>query len=176
MDRIKILDYLFVLRPTLFFPVWTVFLAGYHASLFFEPEKIALNSPLVATILLTLLMGAVFIFNQITDIETDRKNQKLFFVANGIIKKKVARAEAIGLTFFPIAVSLILSFKLGIIFALIFCFTGILYSFKPFSWKDKPVLGVINNFLGGWAVAAGGWIAAGASNWKFVIYAIPYAL
>jgi 1,4-dihydroxy-2-naphthoate octaprenyltransferase len=37
-------------------------------------------------------------------------------------------------------------------------------------------LGVINNFLGGWAVAASGWIAAGASSWKFVLYAIPYAL
>lgn len=176
MERIKYLDYFFVLRPTLFFPVWTVFLAGYHASLHFEPEKIAPDSPLVVAILLSLLMGAVFIFNQITDVETDRKNQKLFFIANGIIKKKVARVEAIGLTFFPIVVSVILSFKLGIIFALIFSFTGILYSFKPFGWKDKPILGVINNFLGGWSVAACGWIAAGATTWQFVFHAIPYAL
>lgn len=172
----KYLDYIFVLRPTLFFPVWTVFLAGYHASSYFEPEKVVQNAPTIVAILLSLLMGAVFIFNQISDIETDRKNQKLFFIANGIIKEKVAQAEAIGLTFFPIAVALILNLKLGIIFALIFCFTGILYSFRPFSWKDKPVLGVINNFLGGWAVAASGWIAAGASSWKFVLYAIPYAL
>lgn len=176
MKPIRTLDYIFVLRPTLFFPVWTVFLSGYHASLFFEPEKIAPINPLIVAILLSLLMGAVFIFNQLTDIETDRKNKKLFFIANGIIKKKVARAEAIGLTFFPIIIALILSLKLGIIFTLIFCFTGILYSFQPFSWKDKPILGVINNFLGGWTVAATGWITAGASTWNFVLYAIPYAL
>lgn len=176
MDRTKYLDYFFVLRPTLFFPVWTVFLAGYHASLHFDPGKIAQNSPLVVAILLSLLMGAVFIFNQLTDIETDRKNQKLFFIANGMIKKTVAIAQGITLTIFSIGISFLMNNKVGLVFSLIFGFTGILYSFRPFSWKDKPILGVINNFLGGWSVAVCGWITAGAYNWKFAIYAIPYAL
>ena len=84
MERIRTLDYLFVLRPTLFFPVWTVFLASYHASLFFEPEKIVPINPLIVAFLLSLLMGAVFIFNQLADIETDRKNKKAESLIMGV--------------------------------------------------------------------------------------------
>jgi 4-hydroxybenzoate polyprenyltransferase len=105
----KYLDYIFVLRPALFFPVWTVFLAGYHANMLFDPtnnlpgsEIIAANNPIITAVLLTLLMGAVFIFNQVADIQSDKKNQKLFFLANGIIKKNAAILEGIVLTIFSI--------------------------------------------------------------------------
>ena len=179
----KYLDYIFVLRPTLFFPVWTVFLAGYHANILFDVknsfaglEATNSNNPIIVAMILTLMMGAVFIFNQIADIESDQENQKLFFIANGIITKSVATIEAIALTIVSIIIALFLDYKLGIMFILIFLFTGVIYNFKPFIWKDKPILGIIINFLGGWSVAACGWIAAGTSSWKFVIYAIPYAM
>lgn len=179
----KYLDYIFVLRPTLFFPVWTVFLAGYHANTLFDPKNnlsssagITAHNPILGAVLLTLLMGAVFIFNQIVDIQSDRDNQKLFFIADGIIKKSVATIEGIILTLFSITIAFIVNFKLGLIFVIVFIFTGIIYNFKPFGWKDKPILGIVVNFCGGWSVAASGWIAAGTTNWRFVIYAIPYAI
>lgn len=172
-----------MMRPTLFFPVWTVFLGGHHAKTFFDPgnlweNAVAFHSALlvVIAILLSLMMGAIFIFNQITDIETDRKNNKLFFIANNIINKKNATTEGTLLSIIALGIAFIIDYKLGLIFVLIFISCGIIYSFKPFSWKDKPILGVIANFLGGWSVAACGWIAAGASNWKFVVHAIPYAV
>lgn len=178
----KYLDYIFVLRPTLFFPVWTVFLAGYHANFLFDPKQdakaileIQSLNPILVAVLLTLLMGAVFIFNQLVDIESDRTNQKLFFIANGIIKRDVAIVEAVVLTILSITITLIFDLKLGLIFIVIFVVTGIVYNFKPFVWKDKPLLGIVVNFLGGWSVAACGWIAAGTTNWTFIIYAIPYA-
>ncbi len=121
-------------------------------------------------------MGAVFIFNQIADIQSDRENQKLFFIADGIIKKNIAILEGIALTIFSIIASFFLDYQLGIVFIIVFIFTGIIYNFKPFNWKDKPILGIIVNFCGGWSVAACGWIAAGTSSWKFVIYAVPYAI
>ncbi len=172
----KYLDYIFVLRPTLFFPVWTVFLAGYHASRQFNS---AIQTSLPAfpiAMLLSLLMGAVFIFNQLTDIETDRRNQKLFLIANGIIDQNIACAEAIALTISCIGTALVLSLKLGAMFALIFVFTAVLYSFQPFSWKDRPILGIVNNFLGGWSVAVCGWMAAGSTGWDFLLHGVPYAL
>ncbi len=176
----KYLDYIFVLRPTLFFPVWTVFLAGYHANLLFDIEKIYSGSapghPIIGSVVLTLLMGAVFIFNQVADIQSDKENQKLFFLANGIIKKNTAIIEGIVLTIVSIGAALLLDYKLGLIFLAVFIFTGIIYNFKPFDWKDKPVLGIVVNFCGGWSVAASGWIAAGTSSWKFVIHAVPYAV
>jgi 4-hydroxybenzoate polyprenyltransferase len=179
----KYLDYIFVLRPTLFFPVWTVFLAGFHASVLFDPknnlpgsEIIKINNPILAAILLTLLMGAVYIFNQAADIESDQKNQKLFFLANGIIKKNTAIIEGIVLTIFSIGAALFLDYRLGLIFIVVFIFTGIIYNFKPFAWKDKPILGIVINFCGGWSVAASGWIAGGNTSWQFVVYAVPYAI
>ncbi len=172
----KYLDYIFVLRPTLFFPVWTVFLAGYHASVQFDPGLRAPLHPFPIAMLLVLLMGAVFIFNQLTDIETDRRNQKLFFIADGIIDKKNASIEAIGLTFCGIGIAFLLDLKLGIMFGLVFLFTAVLYSFRPFSWKDRPLLGIVTNFLGGWSVASCGWMAAGSSGWKFALHGVPYAV
>lgn len=172
----KYLDYFFVLRPTLFFPVWTVFLAGYHAAVQFAPGVIPSPHPLPIAILLSILMGAVFIFNQLADIETDRRNQKLFFIANGIIDKKTAITEAVGLTCFCLAIALWVNVKLGIAFALVFFFTGVLYSFGPFSWKDRPILGIINNFLGGWSVAVCGWLTAGSFGWRLFLHGVPYAL
>lgn len=182
-NRIKYLDYIFVMRPTLFFPVWTVFLGGHHAKTIFDPATTLETARIVPSslifviaILLSLMMGAIFIFNQITDIETDRNNNKLFFIANSIIAKKKATTEAIFLSIIALGFAVIIDYKLGLIFLLIFMSCGVIYSFKPFSWKDKPVLGILANFLGGWSVAACGAIAAGASNWKFAIHAVPYAV
>lgn len=182
-ERLKFLDYFFVLRPTLFFPVWTVFLAGIHANSVFDPRH---NMPLQAVmsaqnrvlvaLLLSLLMGAIFIFNQIADIETDRQNNKLFFIANGIIRKSVAAGEGIVLTVGAIAGAFCISYQLGAIFITIFLICGVVYSFRPFSWKDRPILGIVANFGGGWSVAACGWIAAGTTSWNFAIHALPYAL
>ena len=179
----KYLDYIFVLRPTLLFPVWTVFLAGYHANSLFDSKNhlpgsatVSMNNPLTGAVLLTLLMGAVFIFNQVADIPSDQKNQKLFFLANGIIKKSAAVFEGILLSILSLGAAFLLDYKLGLIFIAVFIFTGIIYNFQPFVWKDKPLLGIVVNFCGGWAVAASGWIAGGTSSWAFFIYAIPYAV
>ncbi|OQX96661.1 hypothetical protein B6I21_00295 [candidate division KSB1 bacterium 4572_119] len=75
--RMKLLDYIFILRPTLFFPVWTVFLAGYHANTKFSQEVTHPNNPVLALFLFTLMMGAAFIYNQLVDIETDAKSSPI---------------------------------------------------------------------------------------------------
>ena len=137
------MDYLFVLRPTLFFPVWTVFLANYYASTRFDTSSDAMTnnlSPFNASFLITLLMGSVFIINQIVDIETDKKNNKLFIIADGYISIKNAVLETLILAVLPFAVSFYINMKLGIIFLLIFFSTCILYNIEPFAWKDKPIL------------------------------------
>ena len=103
-------------------------------------------------------------------------NNKLFFIANGIIKEFIAKIEGISLTLFSIGFAFYLDIKLGIIFIIIFVITGIVYSFSPFNWKDKAIPGIIANFIGGWSVAACGWIAAGTENWGFIIYTIPYGI
>jgi len=175
---IKIFDYIFVLRPTLFFPVWTVFLANYHANTIFEMKAesfVQSNSPLLSGMLIVILMGSSFILNQLADMETDRENEKLFIIARGHISKPVAIIEAVLLLIISLIAASLIDYKLGLIFLIVYFLTGIAYNFKPFSWKNKPVHGIVANFLGGVSVAIAGWVSAGVTTWKFLIHALPYA-
>lgn len=177
--NLKYLDYFFVLRPTLFFPVWTVFLANYHANGHFsriESPLVNYTALLTSVFAITLMMGSMFIINQIKDIETDRKNEKLFIIANGFIQVKCAIIEAIVLGGISLGLGFLLSLEFGISLIAVFIVTGIIYNLEPFVWKDKPWPGVIANFLGGMTVATAGWIAAGAGGWRFLIHAFPYAI
>jgi 4-hydroxybenzoate polyprenyltransferase len=183
---LKPFDYIFVLRPTLFFPVWTVFLAG-----FFVQQKFgvaATNSTindttvnyqgkdfLIVGLLLTLLMGAVFIVNQIRDRDTDHQNKKLFLIAHGHLTPKAAFIEAAVLITLSIAFAFKFSLMVGILFLVIFLVTGILYSFKPFSWKDKPISGLITNIIGAILIFGAGWIIYGSVTRDMLVHALPYA-
>ena len=174
-NRWRFLDYFFIMRPTLFFPLWTFFLAGC-----FSAQRYAVlhnhNRMLVSMGLLTLLMGAVYIINQIVDAEGDAKNDKLFFIARGIISEKSAKIQVAILLACSIAVAFLLDLKLGMMFIIVTIFTGLLYSIRPFSWKDRPILGILTNFAGGWSIVACGMVAAGYWGKGIFIRPLPYAV
>ncbi|MFZ5516409.1 MAG: UbiA family prenyltransferase [Candidatus Zhuqueibacterota bacterium] len=181
VKNIQLLDYVFILRPTLFFPLWTVYLAGFHANTVFDPARESSQATATSgshvffiAALLTLLMGAVYIFNQIVDIKSDERNDKLFFIAKKIIDKKTATIEGVLLTVISIGTAFVVDAKVGAMFVWIFLITGILYSYKPFAWKDRPIMGAVANFLGGWSVASCGWITAGTESYHFALYSLPY--
>ncbi|MFQ6003827.1 MAG: hypothetical protein ACE5KJ_08780, partial [Candidatus Zixiibacteriota bacterium] len=89
---IKYLDYLFVIRPVLMPPVWTILLLGHHRSAALSGQS---NLPGLILLLVTFLVGAVYLLNQIYDVESDRINKKLFFLAEGYISKKNAIFQTI---------------------------------------------------------------------------------
>ena len=183
---LKILDYFFVLRPTLFFPVWTISLVGYWAQLRFDDHDGTLlhtftigtlNIKFIITIgLLTLAMGASFLLNQIEDVETDKLNNKLFLIANGDISLRNAYIETITLVIIPFMILSWLKFSLAIVSLLAFLITGWFYSCKPFKFKDKPIGGLIINILGFYIVFAFGWLIQGTLNLKMLQQATPYIL
>lgn len=186
MKRIfKIFDYIFVLRPTLFFPVWAVFLSGFFAQQQFgvaAPEAAQANHAFIQNGhnfiwvggFLTLLMGAVFILNQIMDRHSDNQNKKLFLISHGHLTPKAAFIEATILIVIAILFSFVFSLKMGLIFVLILLITGYLYSFSPFSWKDKPIWGLVGNILGAFLIFLAGWSIQGNILFKSFYYAIPY--
>lgn len=176
---VRFFDYFFVLRPTLFFPVWTVYLANYQPNVEFEgasSQTAEAFNPVIIGVLLTMLMGSAFIINQIKDVVSDQKNNKLFIIADGYITKNNAIVEAVVLLFFSLFAAFFLNYKIGFIFCCVFFVTGILYNLKPFEWKDKPFLGIVANFLGGVTVAYAGGVSSGICDWKFFVNAIPYGL
>ncbi len=180
---LRLLDFVFVLRPTLMFPVWTVFLAGHSAWLRFGsvPERIAWRAAwewdyVLVGLLITLCMGATFVLNQITDVESDRLNNKLFLLASGELSVNQAIVETVVLAAVAIGIGFLLKPALGV--ALIFCavVAGVLYSCPPFLCKDRPYAGLICNGLGALGVFSTGWLVRGQLNSGMWLHAIPFVL
>jgi len=160
-------------------PVWTILLLGHHRSAVFSGES---NLPGLILILVTFLVGAVYLLNQIYDVESDKLNKKLFFLAEGHISKKNAIFETVLLNLISIIPAYLISPELGVLFTLGFLF-GLFYSVPPFSFKGKPVGGFLFNilahgnlaFLMGWCMNhPDGWASAQTLSAKSILFSLPY--
>jgi len=186
IDWVKKLDYFFVLRPTLFFPVWTISLSGYWAQqrfagdpLVFAPmiELGAFDLTYMFIIgLFTMIMGGVFLLNQLADVETDRLNNKLYLVANGDVSKSQALIETSLLFIVPLLPLIKDRPDLVIIMVFALLVTGWFYSCRPLVLKDRPISGALANLLGGIIIFALGWKIKGFMSLDVVKYATPYVL
>jgi 4-hydroxybenzoate polyprenyltransferase len=158
-----------LLRPTLFLPLWLFFLLGVH-----HAEGEISSRAVSAFILYTMLMGGVYIFNQIVDRESDKKNTKLFLLSDDLIPLKNAYIE-MGILF---AVSILGSLLLGLyVFAafLVSLFLGITYSLPKVETKGRPFLDIIWNAAGyGVLALIVGWMAVSAPSGSMFLTSIPY--
>ena len=117
---LKMLDYIYINRPVLFFPGWVTMLAGYYTATgesisgFPIPWELAPGvwdaGVFRALVMLGAAMGGCFIFNQLKDVETDQKNNKLFLIGGGYVPVKHAYVEGILLTI----TSLLLALKFSL--------------------------------------------------------------
>lgn len=141
----KILDYFFLLRPTLFFPLWTAVLAGRYNT----PSA---EYPLALVfIYLGALLGAAYIVNQLADIEGDRDNRKLFLVADNYVSVTLSIILSILLAGGGIAGFYFLHHNYGIAAGVFLVITSICYNVKPFRWKDRPIMSVLVTVFSGGA-------------------------
>jgi 4-hydroxybenzoate polyprenyltransferase len=178
---LKALDYVFVLRPVLFVPGWSTVLAG---SLILSKNQLFYDYQQFSTVdwgglfyilfLFALAMGATFLLNQLKDVETDLKNNKLFFLSEKHISRKAALIEVIVL----LTVSLMMALMVNIrVFFSVFVFiivTGYLYNFTPFSLKDKPWGSVVANAAMGWLAFATGWYSVQSNSGNILMDSLPY--
>lgn len=156
----KIADYLFLTRPMLMPPVWTIALLGFGRA---QQATGAHDwgATLVPIGLFSVLTGGVYVQNQLYDIEGDRANGKLFLLAQGVISVAAARRFAFLLFFVAVVSAWLSSFWLGATISLS-AFLGIAYNVPPFRWKDRPYPGYLYNagiygvivFLVGWGAIA----------------------
>jgi len=173
---LKALDYIFVLRPTLFFPVWTVALLGYVRAEPFAVQPLSGWSVTLFISALTGVMGASFVLNQIADIVSDRLNNKLYLIANGDIPATAAWIETLVLTLLPVGLSALSRPDLALLLGLVFLVTGVAYSMKPFMLKDRPVAGLLINLLGTLLIFSFGWCVRASLQVATLTAAIPYLL
>ncbi len=174
------LDYLFIFRPTLFFPIWIITLSGYEASKLFSTQQgswwtLDFNWNIVFNFfLITLACGSSFILNQIKDIKTDKENKKLFLISENYISAELASKIA----YISIIISLIGLFiqdlSLGLLLSGVIAIWGYVYNFPPFEWKNKPILGVISNLIVGIFLFLTGWKMFSPINILAFVRFIPY--
>jgi len=162
-----------LLRPVLMLPGWSIILLAYQRSL----QNSAASGKLILTMLAaTLLYGGVYIVNQIFDRETDRINKKLFLLSEGYISLKAAIRLMVLCFAFSLVLSFYLSSAIGSLFLLMFLLS-VFYSVPLFSFKNKPILGLLTNGVGfGILNFLVGWSLNSELIWKGVLYSLPYFL
>jgi len=171
MRMLKYLDYFFLIRPVLMPPVWTVLLLGHRRSSQLFGES---NLPGLALFLVTFLVGAVYVLNQIFDVESDRQNQKLFFLAKEYISLRSAIYETILLNLISVIAAFFISLQLGLFFLLGMVF-GFLYSAPPFSFKNRPIGSLLlNAFAHGSLAFLMGWSMNHSLTLESVLFSLPY--
>lgn len=152
-------------------PVWTILLLGHHRSAALSGES---NLPGLILLLVTFLVGAVYLLNQIHDVESDGMNKKLFFLAEGYISKKNAISQTVLLNLISIIPAYFISLHLGLLFTLGFLF-GFFYSALPFSFKGKPLSGFLCNILAhGNLTFLAGWSMNLTLSGESILFSLPY--
>jgi 4-hydroxybenzoate polyprenyltransferase len=169
------LDYVFLARPTLFYPVWIFFLAGAAGASGTSAGTLGLPLTILGLILsYTLLMGGVYVWNQIADVETDRVNGKLFLLANGLVSVRAAVCETVLLVLLGIGGAHLFHPRAGFLAAGLFLLSGAGYNVL-FRWKDRPVGGLAVNLAGGALIHLAGWVASGGPWLQFHTAAYGFA-
>jgi 4-hydroxybenzoate polyprenyltransferase len=176
MRLLKLLDYFFILRPILFFPGWTTTLAGCLAA---RALTLDLTGPphwniVGVCVSSAMLMGAGFLANQMQDTESDRVNQKLFFLSHDFVKRRLVIFETVFLSIASLALAAMISLRIFAIHIPALLLITLLYNFKPFNLKDKPFGSLFANACMGLFALAFGYFLTENSLELFIRKAWPY--
>lgn len=178
---LRVMDYIFFMRPVILIPLWSFILIGYFLSrytirpdMFFQWYIPFLL--IIKTFLATLIMGIIYIVNQIFDCETDALNKKLFFIPSGIVTLKQAKIQVYIL--FIIFVFGVFIFRLDLYFTLfniLLLILGLCYSIPPLQFKGRPGLDILVNTIGyGWLSFFIGWTVINNPSLPMLNHSMPY--
>jgi chlorophyll synthase len=126
-----------------------------------------------------MLMGAVYIINQISDRETDETNKKLYLVAQGYVKLSLLKLEVAFLLIAAVVWAIgwfgdNLSYLILIALSVVL---GATYSVRPFRLKGKPFLDLFANAIGYGGIAfLIGWRTVAPLDTYALLRTIPYIL
>jgi 4-hydroxybenzoate polyprenyltransferase len=166
--RARPVDYLFLLRPALLAPVWTIFLLGYGRA---GALRAGLWLGLIAT---TAAFGSAFVLNQVFDVESDRHNRKCPFLSTGLISRK----QALGFYGVLLLLALIGAWYARGVGLVVLCVAalGVLYSAPPWRLKDRPYAALAANAVAHGVLAfLAGRLAAGTDWGPALPASLPYA-
>ncbi len=167
-----IFDYIFLTRPILLIPGWAFLFLGYYRA---GGERFALEPKFILIfIIYTMLMAAVYILNQITDIKSDKINDKHLLLAEGILSRREGYIE-IGLLLCAAFILSVFQHGFFTIFIIISLILGIMYSAPPFKFKERPIIDFLVNGIGyGFFNFSVGWLSIKEFSLQTIIFSLPY--
>lgn len=178
-----VLDYFFLLRPMILIPVWLFLLLGnYHAleqSGVYEWSAALLPDLdlLLCFVAYTLLVGGIYVNNQLNDAETDRRNRKLFLICDGYISRRAAWTYQLALQGLALAAALYFQSWDYLWVAAASIALGFAYNTPPVKLKGKPLLDIAANAFGnGFFNVAIGYVIVREITASFWPLALPYML
>lgn len=144
-------DMIFLLRPTLLIPVWTILFLGWITSApreFFD-LSLDFSSPFFKMFLVfTAVVGWIYIVNQIADRESDKINHKLFILSENHIPVRIAWVEAIAMLVFALSGAWLWLDSVCFFVILTAAIMGCFYNLPPFKLKDTAWGGFLANWFG----------------------------
>ena len=179
---LKILDYVFLTRPVLFIPGWNTLLAGFLVSreqgMFEFFLKDIFPSDMWHFCLVfcsfTLAMAGSFVFNQLQDIDSDRKNNKLLLFSDNHISVRSGYWTAFILSGLSLLFAALNGTALLAVILVFLLITAYSYNYPPFILKNRPVGGALSNIAMGALAFACGWIAEDVLNLSIVLQMLPF--
>jgi 4-hydroxybenzoate polyprenyltransferase len=177
---LRVLDYVFLLRPTSLLPLWTFLLAGARAASAAAGSDLPVLYPpltvLVALASMTAILSGGFIINQIRDAEADRINRKCLLIPEGVIAVRAAWVEFAVLWASALALALMLPGRfLWVIVGS--AALAVTYSAPPLRAKARFPLDLVWNALGfGVLATAAGWAALAPPTAAMLLQGASYGL
>lgn len=186
----KLFDYIFLTRPMLIIPVWTIALLGARAAEWrsrgsnpFTLDRYPFidfsqddQQMMLMLAMATLLAGGIFVLNQMFDVESDRRNKKLFLIADGHVSLTEAWVLYILTTTVAIVGAFLINWQLGFLF-IVGALVGLQYSLPFFNLREHPYKSFRNNMVGHGTLAfLFGWVLTQSFNIEGIIKSLPYLL
>lgn len=157
-------------------PIWATYFAGIHG-LMLGKEFSLFNVPPVSLwniLSFSILMSAFFVLNQISDVQTDAINEKLYILPKGKITKFGAWIFAFGLILFSLMKNDVSTAPRFLLFSMAVIILGFGYNFSPVRWSARPFAGLFVHFFGAAFCYSIGWIDAGGEfSPNTIIFSIP---
>jgi len=140
----RLLDAFFAARPLVLIPAWSFFILG-------AETDAATGLPVLRLFLLSLVLLATHLLNQVVDFESDRLNHKGFFLQQGVFRQR----------HYMVAATLLMSVALGVSWARregavllsLAAILGLAYNLRPLQWSHRPVVDLLANAIGYGGVA-----------------------
>ena len=138
----RLIDFFFALRPMVLVPAWSFVIVGYGLA----RADGATPFPSERFCLLTLVLVATYLINQVVDYESDRLNDKGFFLQRGIFSRRLYVVAAIACLALALATAWVRQRSPELLLAS--AFLGVAYSLPPARLVARPGIDLVANGVG----------------------------